>query len=126
MTPIAVMTFLFMGLNTHAQDKWVAPASTDEMVNPLKNDASATANGMRIYKVLCVICHGAKGKGDGMGGAGLNPKPTDLTTADVQTQTDGALFWKLTEGRPPMASYKTAIPETKRWELINYIRTLKK
>ena len=75
--------------------------------------------------MLCVICHGAKGKGDGMGGAGLTPKPTDLTNADVQAQTDGALFWKLTEGRPPMASYKTALPEKKRWELINYIRTLK-
>lgn len=125
MMAIVATCFLFVGFNSQAQEKWMAPASADKMVNPLKGDASATASGKRTYRMLCVICHGAKGKGDGMGGAGLTPKPTDFTDTDVQAQTDGALFWKLTEGRAPMASYKTALPEKKRWELINYIRTLK-
>ncbi|MAU27446.1 MAG: cytochrome c class I [Muricauda sp.] len=122
---LAGLMLLLAMPSVNAQDEWKAPESADKLTNPLKNDASAVANGKRTYRMLCVICHGAKGKGDGMGGAGLTPKPTDLTNADVQAQTDGALFWKLTEGRPPMASYKTALPEKKRWELINYIRTLK-
>jgi hypothetical protein len=67
-----------------------------------------------------------KGKGDGMGGAGLTPKPSNLTSDAVQSQTDGAIFWKITEGRTPMASYKASIPEKKRWQLVNYMRTLKK
>ena len=75
--------------------------------------------------MLCVVCHGAKGKGDGVGGAGLTPKPTNLTSAEFQAQTDGAIFWKIQTGRSPMASYETSIPEKKRWEIINYIRTLK-
>ena len=108
------------------QNKWVAPASADKIVNPLKGDASAAASGKKLYKVLCLVCHGPKGKGDGMAGAGLTPKPTDLTSEAVQSQSDGAVFWKITEGRAPMASYKTSIPEKKRWEIINYIRTLKK
>lgn len=124
-TSMMVISFLFIGINSHAQEKWVAPASADEIVNPLKGDANAADSGKRTYKMLCVVCHGAKGKGDGVGGAGLKPKPTDFTSAEVQAQTDGALFWKLEEGRSPMASYKTAIPEKKRWEIINYIRTLK-
>lgn len=122
---LTVLLFLLAMPTGNAQDEWKAPESADKLTNPLKNDASAVANGKRTYRMLCVICHGAKGKGDGMGGAGLTPKPTDFTSTDVQAQTDGALFWKLTEGRPPMASYKTALPEKKRWELINYIRTLK-
>ncbi|MEX0359781.1 MAG: cytochrome c [Allomuricauda sp.] len=126
MMAIVAMCFLFVGFNSHAQEKWTAPSSADNLVNPLKGDAGAAASGKRTYRMLCVICHGAKGKGDGMGGAGLTPKPTDFTDSDVQAQTDGALYWKLTEGRSPMASYKTALPEKKRWELINYIRTLKK
>lgn len=125
-TSMMVISFLFIGFNSHAQEKWVAPASADKIVNPLKGDANAADSGKKSYKMLCVVCHGAKGKGDGVGGAGLKPKPTDLTSAEVQAQTDGALFWKLDEGRPPMASYKTAIPEKKRWEIINYIRSLKK
>jgi mono/diheme cytochrome c family protein len=107
------------------QKKWVAPASADKIVNPLKDDANAAASGKKIYKMLCFVCHGPKGKGDGMGGAGLTPKPTDLTSEAVQSQTDGAIFWKIAEGRSPMASYKSSIPEKKRWEIINYIRTLK-
>mgnify|MGYP003643987635 CR=1 FL=1 len=110
---------------TVQQKEWVAPASADKIVNPLKGDANAAASGKKLYKVLCLVCHGPKGKGDGMGGAGLTPKPTDLTSAKFQAQSDGAIFWKIAEGRAPMASYKSSIPEKKRWEIINYIRTLK-
>ncbi|WP_318345652.1 c-type cytochrome [Flagellimonas baculiformis] len=124
-----MLTFLMTLLAlqaTRAQTQWEAPASADNLNNPLKNDATAAESGKRTFRMLCVICHGAKGKGDGMGGAGLTPKPTDLTSTEVQSQSDGALFWKLTNGKPPMASYETALPENKRWELINYIRTLNK
>ncbi|HDZ05761.1 hypothetical protein LCGC14_0280840 [marine sediment metagenome] len=125
MTAIVLMSFLFMGFKTQAQEKWVAPASADKIINPIKSDANAATNGKKIYKMLCVVCHGAKGKGDGVGGAGLTPKPTNLTSAEFQAQTDGAIFWKIQTGRSPMASYETSIPEKKRWEIINYIRTLK-
>jgi mono/diheme cytochrome c family protein len=124
-TLLGLIYFLLVGFNGLAQEKWVAPTSADKIANPMKNDANAAESGKGIYKVLCVVCHGAKGKGDGVAGAGLTPKPTNLTTTEVQSQTDGAIFWKITEGRPPMASYKTSIPENKRWEIINYIRTLK-
>ncbi|MBJ7882595.1 c-type cytochrome [Gelidibacter salicanalis] len=107
------------------QKKWVAPASADKIVNPLKDDANAAASGKKLYKAMCSVCHGPKGKGDGMAGAGLTPKPTDLINETFQSQSDGAIFWKIAEGRAPMASYKSSIPEKKRWEIINYIRTLK-
>lgn len=108
------------------QKKWVAPASADNIVNPLRGDANGAASGKKLYKMMCFVCHGPKGKGDGMGGAGLTPNPTNFTTEAFQSQTDGAIFWKIAEGRSPMASYKTSIPEKKRWEIINYLRTLKK
>ena len=107
------------------QKKWVAPASADKIVNPIIDDANAAVSGKKLYRAMCFVCHGPKGKGDGMGGAGLTPKPTDLTSEAVQSQSDGAIFWKIAEGRAPMAGYKTSIPEKKRWEIINYIRTLK-
>ena len=111
---------------TVQQKKWVAPASADKIINPLKNDVNAAASGKKLFKVMCTVCHGIKGRGDGMAAAGLTPKPTDLTSEEVQSQSDGAIFWKIAEGRTPMATYKTSIPEKKRWEIINYIRTLKK
>lgn len=123
-----IIFMLFVSFKTldMQQPKWVAPASADNIVNPLKNDPNAAASGKNLYKVLCLVCHGVKGKGDGMGGTGLNPKPADLSSEAVQSQTDGAIFWKIAEGRTPMASYKASIPEKQRWQIINYIRTLKK
>jgi len=51
----------------------------------------------------------------------LEKKPADLSTK-VKAQTDGALFWKISEGRSPMVSWKS-LSETQRWELVNYIKT---
>ena len=39
------------------------------------------ARGKAIFAQTCATCHGAEGKGDGPGGAGLNPKPRNFTQA---------------------------------------------
>ncbi len=111
-----------------AQSKgpWAAPESANAIKNPFTGNADATKKGKKLYNQLCNICHGDQGKGDGMAGAALTPKPADLTSDKVQSQTDGAIYWKITNGRPPMASYKDVLKEEERWQLVNYIRTLKK
>ena len=126
LTLFSMLLFLVVGFNKSTQDKWVAPASADNIVNPLKGDDKAAFSGKKLYKMMCFVCHGPKGKGDGMGGTGLTPKPSDLTSTEFHSQSDGAIFWKIAEGRAPMAGYKNSIPEKKRWEIINYLRTLKK
>jgi len=120
---------LFIGTYTNqalAQSTWKAPADADKLENPYANDAKAAAKGKKLFKQMCAICHGVKGKGDGMAAAGLTPKPANFTSKDLQSQTDGAIYWKLTEGKAPMAAYKDMITEAQRWELVTYIRTLKK
>jgi len=123
---LSTMFFLFASLNTLDQEKWVAPKSADAIINPLKGDANAATSGKKLFRAMCSVCHGVKGKGDGIGGAGLAIKPTDLTSAEFHSQTDGAIFWKIAEGRTPMTSYRNSIPEKMRWQIINYLRTLKK
>jgi len=112
--------------SSFAQSTWVAPKSADAITNPLKNDVKAVKQGKAIYAQFCAICHGDKGKGDGMAAAALNPKAANFTTEKFNSQTDGAVYWKLTEGRSPMASYKETLSETKRWQLVNYLKSLKK
>lgn len=117
---------LIVAFESAPQDRWVAPPNADKIVNPLKNNVSATKSGKALFNTYCVVCHGPKGRGDGMAGASLTPKPANLTTAEMQSQTDGAIHWKIMTGRAPMPSYKDVIPEKNIWEMINYLRTLKK
>ena len=117
----------FIWMATPAQmAKFVAPASADALNNPLKANVQATAEGKKIYSANCAICHGDKGQGDGVAAPGLSKPPADHSSAAVQKQTDGAIFWKITEGNNPMPAYKTVYSETQRWQLVNYIRTLAK
>jgi mono/diheme cytochrome c family protein len=113
--------------NTFSQTrKFPSPPSADAIVNPLKGNAEATSEGKKIYTLYCVTCHGSKGKGDGIAAPGLSRPPADHTSDFVQKQTDGALFWIITEGNNPMPTYKTTLTEAQRWQVVNYVRTLAK
>jgi mono/diheme cytochrome c family protein len=118
--------FLIAFVPIQQKEEWKAPKEADALKNPLKESTEASLAGQKLYNNMCAICHGNKGKGDGMGGMSLKPRPTNITTAKTQLQTDGAIYWKITEGRAPMASYKTILSEEQRWQLVNYIRKLKK
>lgn len=105
-------------------DEWVAPARAAKKKNPIALDDASRAKGMAVYVKECASCHGNKGKGDGPAVKDLEKRPEDLTLPKTLNQTDGALFWKLTEGRKPMASYEKTLSEDDRWHVINYLRTL--
>jgi mono/diheme cytochrome c family protein len=120
-----ILALLFLQ-STTLVEKWKAPASADNFKNPYKNSIEASKAGKQLYKTYCAICHGDKGKGDGMAAAALTPRPANFTSSSLQVQTDGAIYWKLTNGKAPMASYKTILSDKQRWQLVNYIRELGK
>jgi len=114
---------LLGGSLARAQAPWTAPASEKGKQNPAPKDAKTVEQGEKVAKINCVSCHGTKGKGDGVAAVALNPKPADWTSAKVQDETDGELFWKITNGRGAMPAWRH-LPESDRWALLRYIRTL--
>lgn len=126
---LIALTF-FLGLATaNAQSKWVAPSTAKTIKNPLKGTLGDLKGGKKIFTEMCVICHGIKAKGDGIAAAALNPKPANFNSKIIQDQTDGELFWKISNGNAPtaaMAAYKDILTETQRWQMVAYIRTFKK
>ena len=105
---------------------WTAPATAAKVSNPVASDAKSIEAGKALYTKNCNDCHGKKGKGDGPKSGDLEKSPQDFTKEDFQKQADGILFWKITEGRKPMPSFKKDLTEEQRWQVINYVRTLGK
>ncbi|MGC6490474.1 MAG: c-type cytochrome [Flavobacteriales bacterium] len=120
-----IILFSCFSLMSFSQDNWVAPNSAKTVKNPYQGNAIAAQKGKILYDKLCWTCHGKNGLGDGPAGKSLKPKPKSFIADDVQIQTDGELFWKLSNGKGMMVPYKHSLNEEKRWQLINYIRSLK-
>ena len=109
------------GEEPKAGEEWKAPARAARKKNPIVADEKSLARGQAVYTKECLSCHGETGKGDGTAAVDLNPKPRDLRTPKIWEQSDGSLFWKLTEGRKPMPSFEKTLSEDDRWNVINYI-----
>lgn len=105
-------------------DEWVAPVRAAKKKNPIEVNEASLVKGKAVWAKECASCHGDKGKGDGSAVKDLEKKPGDMTSTKTQEQSDGALFWKITEGNKPMASYAQTLSEEDRWHVINYLRTL--
>lgn len=103
-------------------DRWVAPERAARQANPSTPTAGTISRGRSLYLRECEKCHGKAGHGDGPQAAFLLSKPFDLASAKVQAQSDGALFYKVTEGRDQMP--RTKLNEPDRWAVITYLRTL--
>jgi len=98
--------------------KFVAPPDAAAKENPLAGNAEAAAGGKKLFLRSCAECHGENGTGI--------EDAANLQTPEVQKQSDGALFWKVTNGNvkkgmPPFAR----LPETQRWQIVSFLRALK-
>jgi mono/diheme cytochrome c family protein len=110
------------GQNTAYQPDpgWRAPEAAASKPNPLAKRPEAAAGGKKLFLRNCTECHGNDGSGI------LKKHAADLQLPVVQQQTDGALFWKITNGNPDrgMPSF-SQLPEMQRWQLVLFLRSLR-
>ncbi len=123
-TPTVVMT------DGKIVQQWQAAPEAAKLVNPIKNNAGAVKLGREFYMQKCVDCHGKEGKGNGYMGQALKRDgkllpPTNLASKMVQANSDGELFWKITNGRSPMPAHRVRFEDEQRWQIVSFLRTLK-
>lgn len=119
------LTILMIGMGLFFLTR-PAPSSIDR-INPIPLNAESMEMGQALFSTNCALCHGQTGKGDGPVGVTLNPRPADLTQhAVVGIHTDAQLFEWITNGFPGsrMPAFKSALSDTERWHLVNFIRSL--
>jgi cytochrome c5 len=94
-----------------AQTPAETPAVTPDPAASSPAGEVSLAVGERVVKERCELCHGASGKGDGPGGATLNPKPRDWTDGTyMKGQTDDQLYEVIFNGKGSMPAWgKTGI-----------------
>ncbi|MGZ4900693.1 MAG: c-type cytochrome [Candidatus Angelobacter sp.] len=98
--------------------KWVAPPDAVAKKNPLDGNSDALAGGKKLFMRHCAECHNEDGTG--------LQDAANLTLPEVQKQSDGSIFWKITNGNlkagmPPFAR----VSDTERWQIVSFVRTLK-
>jgi len=78
-----------------------------------------------LYKSKCAACHGPDGTGNVPTGKALGV--TDLTSSDVQKQTDAQLTDTIANGKgKKMPAYKSKLTDDQIKGLVGYIRALAK
>ena len=94
--------------------------------NPVPADETSIARGAQLFVTNCVMCHGQTGQGTGTIAAFLiKKKPADLTSKLVQSKNDGTIFLIISNGFGFMPAMNENFTVRERWDLVNYVRTLK-
>jgi len=108
----------------HGKKDWPVPEEAKKMKNPVPPSDAVLAAAKAIFDEQCANCHGDKGKGDGPDAPMYSVKPADLSDAHMMSEmTDGEIFYKITEGRKPMPTFKKTLSEEQRWQLVHYVRS---
>jgi mono/diheme cytochrome c family protein len=112
--------------NAQKAKPWEVPGKYKTMKNAVKADDASIKAGKDLYTKNCASCHGKTGLGDGPKARGLDTFPGNFTENTFQAQTDGDLFYKIKTGREDMPKYDGKIEDESIWQMINFMRTLKK
>lgn len=116
---VAILTFSGCG------GGWNVPLDANTLHNPVPMNAETIAAARVLYVANCQKCHGVHGDGKIPPDATYfySTKPTNFTDARrVDSMSEGEIFWKMTNGRKPMPSFKSKLSDEQRWELVNLIR----
>lgn len=125
--PPAAPTPEIKRLNGKIVQAWVAPAEYAKMSSPVKDNKDAVKLGKYYYDQRCADCHGKDGLGNGPLAKLKNKQATNLASEVVQANTDGELFYKVTntdKDRLPHPKSEARFTEDQRWYIVAYLRSL--
>lgn len=98
--------------------EWLVPEDQAALTNPLEYNEANALKGKELYLIHCKSCHGDPGKNNFLP---LDPPPPDLTSALMQSNSEGSLYYKINEGRGGMPQFRTVLSDNERWNLVNFI-----
>ena len=122
---VALLTATMMA----AQEKHGGNAEAAKMKNPVASSPESIAAGEAIYMRRCRGCHAKDGSGGPPKEAGDKPAANLIDDEWDHGSTDGEIYYVIRNGVPPelvMEPWDDRINETETWQVVNFIRSLKK
>lgn len=109
-----------------AKEDILAGFNIDDVKEPWVSSDKMIAYGYKTYDINCSTCHGKEGKGDGVAGASLTPKPRNFVEGKW-TQGEGivSLYKAISNGIPGTAmSPYGHMKSGDRWAIIHWIDSI--
>jgi len=103
-------------ISTHSKQIPILSSKNPERINI----------GFRNYHAMCRICHGAPGYPESEIASGLYPKPPELTSKDVQGESDAELYWIIENGikMTGMPAFGPTHSKDELWGIVAFVRHL--
>jgi mono/diheme cytochrome c family protein len=124
-TPTPAPTPVIEMVNGKIKQQWQAPAEFANLKSPITVTPEVVKRGKYLYTNRCAICHGDEGKGNGGFNKPEYKQSTNLASKVVQANSDGELFYKVSNFRDRHPSSKVIYSDEERWMVVAFLRTLK-
>ena len=129
---LALVCLLVRVVQAHdAHGRSYAPIEARRLKNPIADAAGHLTEGQALYQSSCAGCHGDDGRSRTKLAGSLPVRPTDLSDYMMESMRDGEIFWVVTHGIAPggmqhMPGFEQALTDTQRWELVLWVRELRR
>lgn len=94
----------------------------DSLMNPLAKTEPNMENGKKLFDIYCSVCHGKKGKGDGV--LVKNEKFLGVPNYKDRDITEGSIYHTIYYGLNSMGSHASQLNEKERWQVTMYVDKL--
>jgi len=120
----------------HALEVWMArqirhlaiPIEKRNTQNPIPLSPDVIKESLAHFADHCALCHANDGSGQTPIGKNVNPKALDLRLPDIQSMSDGEIFWVIRNGIrfTAMPAWGEGDPaqDKESWKLVHFIRHL--
>ena len=81
------------------------------------------AEGRALYEIYCLVCHGARGAGDGPLATKI-PRPPAYWSDRVRVFPPGRIFHVISFGAGKMPAYAAQLAVDDRWKVVAHVTTL--
>jgi mono/diheme cytochrome c family protein len=125
---LAISSIILLSATNQDKKTRIIPQEYKTMKNPVRPSELGLEDAKDLWNTQCKSCHGNSGLGDGIKAKNLGKPCGNLSTQDFQSQlTEGGIYYLTFIAKNEDHKFdKKITDETDRWNIVNFIRTLKK